>query len=117
MAMRPDVTYTPCATSSRKQIGNIITFKQFESGNILTKTCNNAESGDESDDDSMMPPLPSKEEIDAMDYGDESEHDLLSTEMFKTICDGSQSHRNVNRRDSRYYMIVLSIYYWNINER
>ena len=29
MAMRLEVTYTPCATSSREQTGNIITFVQF----------------------------------------------------------------------------------------
>ena len=29
MAMRPYVTYKPCATSSREQTGNIITFTQF----------------------------------------------------------------------------------------
>ena len=34
MAMRPAVTYTPCATSSREQTGNIITFTKFEEGNI-----------------------------------------------------------------------------------
>ena len=45
MSMRPEVTYTPCATSSRKQTGYIIMFIQFEEGNILTKTCNDAESG------------------------------------------------------------------------
>ena len=34
MAMRTAVMYTPCATSSREQTGNIITFTQFEEGNI-----------------------------------------------------------------------------------
>ena len=34
MAMRPAVTYTPYATSSREQTGNVITFTQFEEGNI-----------------------------------------------------------------------------------
>ena len=29
MVMRPTVTYTPCAMSSREQTGNIITFAQF----------------------------------------------------------------------------------------
>ena len=47
--MRPAVTYTPYATSSREQTGDVITFAQFEEGNIVTETCNNAESGDESD--------------------------------------------------------------------
>ena len=49
MLIRPTVTYTPCATSLREQTGNIITFAQFEEGTILTKTRNDAESGDESD--------------------------------------------------------------------
>ena len=41
--MRPSVMYTPCATSVREQTGNIITFVQFEEGNIITKTRNGAE--------------------------------------------------------------------------
>ena len=59
--MHPEIAYTPCATSLREQTGNIITFSKFEEGNILTKNCNNTESGDKSDDDSIMPPLLSKE--------------------------------------------------------
>ena len=54
IAMRPEMRYTPCATSSREKSGNIIMFVQFEEGNILTKTRNDAESDD---DDSIMPPL------------------------------------------------------------
>ena len=34
--------------------------------------------------------------------GDESDHDLISTEMLEEICDGSQTHQNINRRESRY---------------
>ena len=64
MAMHPSVTYTPCATSLRKKTGNIIKFTQFEEENLLSETCNDAEIGDESNDDSMMPPLLSKEEMD-----------------------------------------------------
>ena len=75
---------------------------QFEEGNILSKTCNNAESGDESNDDSIMSQLLSKEEMDVMDAGDESDHDLISTEMLEDIRDGSQSHPNVNKRESCY---------------
>ena len=52
--MRPAVTYTPYATSPKEQTGNIIKFAQFEEGNILTKTCNDAESGDYSDNESIM---------------------------------------------------------------
>ena len=79
----------------REQTGNIITFTQFEEGNIRTKTCNDTESGD---GDSIMPPLLSREDMDAMDSGDESDHDIISTEMLEDIRDGSQSHPNVNKR-------------------
>ena len=34
MVMRLEVTYTPCATSLIEQTGDIITFTQFEEGNI-----------------------------------------------------------------------------------
>ena len=32
MVMRPEMTYTPYATSSKEQTGNVITFAQFEDG-------------------------------------------------------------------------------------
>ena len=99
MAMRTAVTYTPCAKSSREKNGDIIMFAQFEEENILTKTRNDAESGD---DDSIMPLLLSEEEIDAMDSGDESNHDLISTDMVEDIRDGSQSHPKVNQREACY---------------
>ena len=73
--MCPAVTYTPCATSSREQTGDIITFTHFEEGNILTKTCNNAEIGDKSDNESIMM---IKQDMDVMNYVDESDHDLIS---------------------------------------
>ena len=49
MAIRPAVTYTPYGTSPKEQTGDVITFAQFEEGNILTETRNDAESGDKSD--------------------------------------------------------------------
>ena len=49
-----------------------------------------------------MPPLLSKEEMNAMDYGYESDHDLIYTDMLEDIHDGSQSHPNVNKREARY---------------
>ena len=51
MAMHLEVIYTPYATSSREQTGDVITFTQFEEGNILTKTHNDAETGDESNNE------------------------------------------------------------------
>ena len=62
-------------------------FAQFEKGNIWTKTRKNSESGHESNDDSVMPPLLREEETDELDYGDESDHDLISTEMLEDICE------------------------------
>ena len=38
----------------------------------------------------------------ALDYGDESEDEHMSTEMLEDIHDRSQSHTNVNRREARY---------------
>ena len=97
--MSPAVMYTPCDTSSREQTGNIISLTQFEEGNILTKTRNYSESGDKSHDESIML---IKQDMDAMNSGDESYHDLISTEILEDIRDRSQTHPNVNRREARY---------------
>ena len=45
-----------------------------------------------------MPPLIIKEEMDAMDSGNESDDDPMSMEILEDISDVSQSHPNVNRR-------------------
>ena len=34
MVMRPTVMYTPYATSSKEQTGDVITFTQFEEGDL-----------------------------------------------------------------------------------
>ena len=85
MAMCTSVTYTPCATSSWEQTGNIITFVQFEEDNLLSKNCNDAESSDKFDDDSIMPLLIIEEEMNAMDSDDESDDDSRSKEIFEDI--------------------------------
>ena len=74
--MCPAVTYTTYGTSLREQTGNIITFAHFEEGNKLTKTSNDAESGDKPNNKSIMM---SEQDMDAINYGDESDHDLIST--------------------------------------
>ena len=99
MAMRPSGTYTPYATSSKEQTGNVITFTQFEEGNILTETRNNAESGDEYNNGSI---ITSEQDMENINSGDESYHDIISTEMLEDICDESQTHPNFNRREARY---------------
>ena len=48
--MWPSVKYTPCATSSREQSGDVITFAQLKEGGLLSETPNYAEIGDKSDD-------------------------------------------------------------------
>ena len=48
------VTYTPYAKSSKEQTGDVITFAEFEEGNLLNETLNDTESDDESDSESIM---------------------------------------------------------------
>ena len=43
-----------------------------------------------------------EQDMENINYGDESDHDLISTEMLEDICDGSQTHPNVKRREARY---------------
>ena len=44
----------------------------------------------------------SEQGMDAMNSGDESDNDLIYTEMLEDIRDGIQTHPNVNRRETRY---------------
>ena len=64
MVMRPTVTYTLYATSSKEQNGDIITFAQFEEGNLLSETNNDTESGDGSDSKSIMMSEKDMEDLD-----------------------------------------------------
>ena len=73
--MRPAVMYTLYATSSKDQTGNVIMFAQFEEGNILTETCNDIESGDESDSESLMM---NKKDMENLDERKKSDRDLIS---------------------------------------
>ena len=93
------MTYTPYTTSSKEKTGDVITFTQFEEGNILTETRNNAENCDESDNKSIMM---SEQDMENLNSGDESDHDLISTDMLEDICNRSHTHTNVNRREARY---------------
>ena len=74
--MHPTVTYTPYAKSSKEKTGDVITFAHFEEGNIVTETCNDAESGDESNNESIMM---SEQDMYAINSGDESDNDIIST--------------------------------------
>ena len=44
----------------------------------------------------------SKQDMYTINFGDESYHDLVSTEMLEDIRDGSQTHPDFNRREARY---------------
>ena len=57
MTMQPEVLYIQYATSSKEKTGNIITFSQFEEGNLLSESHNVTEISDKYDDDSTIPPL------------------------------------------------------------
>ena len=65
----------------------------------LTETRNDAESGDDYDNESIMM---NKQDTEDTNSGDESDHDLISTEMLEEIRDGSQTHSNVNRGEASY---------------
>ena len=99
MAMRPAVTYTLYAKFLKEQTNDVITFAQFEEGNILTTTCKDAKIGEESDNESI---IMSKKYMDAINYGDGSDHDLISTDMLEDICDRSQTHTNINIIEASY---------------
>ena len=99
--MHPFVTYTPCATSSREKNGNIIKFTQFEEENLLSETRNDAEIGDESNDDSIIPPLLSEEE--------KFDDDHISMETLHDIRDGNQTHPTVYKREARRKRCNVSI--------
>ena len=98
MAMRPAVTYTPYATSSKEQTGDVITFAQFKEENLLSETRNDTESGDESDSESIMMSVKYTENIDETEKFND---DLISTETLHNICDGNQTDPKINKREAR----------------
>ena len=44
----------------------------------------------------------SEQDMKDINSDDESDHDLISTEMLEDIRDGSHTHPNVNRGEARY---------------
>ena len=69
MAIKTSVSYTPYATSSKEQTGDIITFVQFEEGNLLSEYCNDTERGKKYYDNSTLASLISEGKIDVMSSG------------------------------------------------
>ena len=98
MVMRPTVTYTPYAKSSKEKTGDVIAFAQSEEGNLLTETRNDTESGDKSISKSIMM---SEQDMVNLDEKEKFDDDLISTETLYDIRDGNQTHPNVDKREAR----------------
>ena len=104
--MRPTVTYTPYAMSSKGQTGDVITFTQFEEGNLLTENRDNTESSDESDSESIMM---SEQDMENIDEKEKFDDDHISTEMLHDIRDGNQTNLNIDKgKHVLKYVIALS---------
>ena len=97
MAMRPTVTYTPYATSSKEQTGDVITFAQFEEGNLISETRNDTESDDESDSKSIMM---SKKDMENLDGKEKFDENLITMETLYDIRDGNQTHPIIDKREA-----------------
>ena len=95
MAMRLTVTYTPYATSSKEQFCDVITFAQFEEGNLLTETRNDTEIGDKSNSESIMM---SEQDMENLNEKEKFDDDHISTETLHDIRDGNQTHPNIDKR-------------------
>ena len=96
--MRPEVAYTPYDTYSKEKTGDVIMFAQFEEGNLLTENCNDTESGDESNSESLMM---SEQDMENIDEKEKFDDDDISTETLHDIRDGSQTHSNIDKREAR----------------
>ena len=98
MAMHPAGTYTPYATSSKEQTDDVITFAQFEEGNLISETRNDTESDDESNSESIMM---SKKDMENLNETEKFDDDLISTETLHAIRDGNQTHPKIDKIEAR----------------
>ena len=85
-----------------KELVDIITFIQFEVRNLLSEYPKGTESGDESDDDSTIPPLIIEAKIDEISSVNESDAEPMPTYMLEDINEGIQYYPSVNRREVIY---------------
>ena len=84
--------------SVKEQTGNVITFAQFEEGNLLTETRNDTESGDESKSESIMM---SEKDMENLDETEKFDDGLISTETLHDIRDGNQTHPKIDKMEAR----------------
>ena len=80
------------------QTGDVITFAQFEEGDLLTETRNDTESGDKSDSESIMM---SEQDMENLDEKENFDDDHISTETLHDICDRNQTHPSIDKREAR----------------
>ena len=76
----------------------MITFAQFEEGNLLTETRNDTESVDKSDSKSI---IMSEQDMENIDEEEKFDDDLISTETLHDIRDRNQTHPNIYKRQAR----------------
>ena len=65
---------------------------------LLIETCNDTESGDKSDSESIMM---SKQDMENIDEKEKFDDNHISTETLHDICDGNQIHPNADKREAR----------------
>ena len=51
----------------------------------------------------------SEQDMERLDPNEQSDHDLISTDILEDICDGSQTHPNVNLGHSNTPYIITTI--------
>ena len=98
MAMHPAVTYTQYVTSSKEQTGNLITFTQFEEGNLISETRNETESGDKYDSKSITM---SGKDMKILNETEKLDDDLISTETLHDMRDVNKTHLKIDKREAR----------------
>ena len=93
--MQPAVSYILYTTSSHEQTGDIITFLQFEEGNLVGNELNTEE--DE----------PILSSIYELSTDDDSDDRSISTNALKDIWGGSQIHPGINARCTTFKIRYL----------
>ena len=88
---QPVVLNIPWATLSHEQTGDIITFAQFEEGNLVVNECNVGE------DNELM-----SASIDDSSTDDDSGDGSISMKALEDIRDGNHVHTGINTRYVRF---------------
>ena len=87
--------------TQREKTGDIITFKNFKEGGLVSVNDNGMEIGEDPDDDSTLPPLIIGDEINERHTCNEYDSKPMPADMLEEICDRSQYHPSINIREAR----------------